>query len=53
MTAKEVAGIGIDMLFKKNVSTIPGLKNKLLIFSNRFAPRAVVAGISKRLTANP
>ena len=53
MTAEEVTRIGIDMLFKKNISTIPGLKNKLLIFSNRFAPRAVVAGISKRLTANP
>jgi short-subunit dehydrogenase len=53
MTAEEVATIGIDMLFKKKISTIAGLKNKLMAFSNRFAPRAVVAEISKRLTATP
>lgn len=53
MTAKDVARIGINALFKKKISVISGFKNNLLAFSNRFAPRSVAAMISKRLTSNP
>ncbi len=48
-TAKEVAQIGIDAMFAKKLSIIPGLKNWFLAFSNRFAPRTMVASISKKI----
>ena len=53
MTAEEVAKFGIDILFAKKISAIPGFKNKFLAFINRIAPRAVVASISKKLLSNP
>jgi short-subunit dehydrogenase len=50
----EVARVGIDALFHRKMSVISGgLKDKLLIFSNRFGPRKVVARISKKFTDNP
>lgn len=48
-TAKEVAQIGIDAMFSKKLSVIPGFKNWFLAFSNRFAPRTMVASISKNI----
>jgi len=53
MTAEEVAKFGIDILFDKKISAIPGFKNKFLVFINRITPRAVVASISKKLLSNP
>lgn len=48
-SAEEVAKVGIDAMFSKKLSVIPGLKNKILAFSNRFAPRSVTASISKKV----
>ncbi|MES0490235.1 MAG: SDR family oxidoreductase [Leptospirales bacterium] len=45
----KVAQHGINILFKKKISSIPGVKNYILAFSNRFAPRAIVARLSKLL----
>lgn len=52
MTAEEVAKFGVDILFAKKISAIPGFKNKFLTFTNRIAPRAVVANISKKLLSS-
>ncbi len=44
-----VAKIGIDAMFNKKLSVIPGIKNQIMAFSNRFAPRSLVATISKKI----
>ena len=49
ISAKVVAEIGIKAMFNKKLSVIPGFKTKFLAFSNRFAPRSVVANISKKI----
>jgi len=48
-SAHEVAQIGIEAMFNKKLSVIPGFKNQFLAFSNRFAPRTLVATISKSI----
>ncbi|MDB9879465.1 SDR family oxidoreductase [Pseudomonadales bacterium] len=53
MDPKSVAKIGVNAMFKKKISVVAGIRNKLVAASNRFAPRAVVAQISNRLTSNP
>ena len=53
MDPKSVAKIGVNAMFKKKISVVAGIRNNLVAASNRFAPRAVVAQISKRLTSNP
>jgi short-subunit dehydrogenase len=53
MDAKKVAELGVSALFSKKLSTIAGLTNKILAWSNRFAPRPMVAGLSKLLMKNP
>jgi short-subunit dehydrogenase len=50
ISPEEVARYGIEILQKKKISAIPGFKNQFIAFSNRFAPRKSVAGISKKLT---
>ncbi len=49
MSAKEVAEIGVKAMFAKKLSVIPGFKNSFLEFANRFAPRIMVANISKKI----
>lgn len=46
---KTVAAIGIDMMFKGRLSRIVGVKNYLMAFSNRFAPRTMVASVAKNM----
>lgn len=53
ITAEKVAKFGVDILFAKKISAIPGFKNKFLAFINRITPRAVVANISKKMLSNP
>ncbi len=48
-SAKKVAEIGINAMFNRKLSVIPGFKNNFLAFSNRFAPRSLVASISKKI----
>jgi len=48
-SAKEVAEIGINAMFNKKLSVIPGFKNNFLAFSNRFVPRSFVVSISKKI----
>ena len=49
MSAQKVARIGIEAMKKGKMTVIPGFKNQFLSFTNRFAPRTMVAAISKRL----
>ncbi len=46
-TAKNVAATGLEMLDSGTLSKIVGAKNYLRAFTSRFAPRSVVAKISK------
>jgi short-subunit dehydrogenase len=46
-----VAAVGIELMLSGGLSKIVGVKNFLQTQSSRLAPRAVVAGISKRLLA--
>ena len=48
-SAADTARYGIELLQRGKLSGIPGLKNRLLVWSNRFAPRNMVASISKNL----
>jgi len=48
-SAKQVAEVGIKAMFNKRLSVIPGFKNSFMAFSNRFAPRPLVAKISKSI----
>jgi len=52
MRSRDVAVIGINALFAKKLSVIPGLKNSFLAFSNRFSSRKIAANISKKLIKN-
>ena len=49
LSAKKVAEVGINALFDKKLSIISDFKSKFLVFSNRFAPRSIVANISKTM----
>jgi uncharacterized protein len=49
MSAGEVAEIGFRALMEGKTTVIPGRANKLLVFSQRFTPRKLVAGISRYL----
>ncbi len=53
MRADDVAQFGLDALFAKRLSLIPGVRNNILAIANRFVPRWVVASISKGFTQNP
>ena len=50
MSPTVVAQIGLKALFKKRISVVPGMKNKILANLSRFAPRFLVAKISKFMT---
>ncbi len=49
MTAASVAKIGVDALFSRKLSVIPGGRNKALAFLNKISTRNFVASISKKL----
>jgi short-subunit dehydrogenase len=49
MSAGEVAEIGFRALMEGKTTVIAGTANKLLVFSQRFAPRRMVARISRNL----
>jgi short-subunit dehydrogenase len=49
MNAREVAEIGFRALTAGKTTIIAGRANKLLVFSQRFAPRKTVARISRNL----
>jgi short-subunit dehydrogenase len=50
MTAADVARAGFDGLLRGRRLVIPGITNKLLVQSARFAPRSLILKISKSLT---
>ena len=52
MSTEEVAETGVNALFHKKLSVIPGLKSKILVFANRLISRAQSAKISKMLLAS-
>ncbi len=52
MEASAVAKIGYDALMKKKVVVIPGVKNRLLAFSQRFMPRSFVRRVVRGLNMN-
>lgn len=50
ISPKKVAKVGLDGLFSKRLSVIPGFKNNILANINRFSTRKMTANISKKLT---
>ena len=46
----KVAQVGINSMFAKRLSVIPGFKNNLLANISRFVPRILTANVSKYLT---
>lgn len=44
-----VADAGVDLLLNGGLSRVVGLANQMTVLGNRFAPRAMVAAVSKRL----
>jgi uncharacterized protein len=49
MQSPEVVKIGLDAMFKRKSSVLPGLVNQLSVFSNRFLNRDMVTAISHYL----
>ncbi|MBC3883198.1 SDR family oxidoreductase [Undibacterium sp. LX40W] len=52
MQSKPVAAIGLKALFAGKASVVPGLINKLTIFSNRFASRSIQTKLAYLLMKN-
>lgn len=52
MDADTVAAVGLKAMFENRLSVVPGLRNRLLAFSSRLAPRTWVARMAKGATAN-
>ncbi|TAE54422.1 MAG: SDR family oxidoreductase [Nostocales cyanobacterium] len=49
MTTKTVAKIGFDSLMANKTTVIPGIRNKILVESVKFAPRNIVTKIVKNM----
>jgi len=49
LTAKQVAEQGLNATLAGRARCIPGLKNKLLVFSVRFLPRQLVMSVVRKL----
>jgi short-subunit dehydrogenase len=49
MDAAEVARLGFDAMMAGKMEVIAGARNRFMIFGARFAPRALLAGITRRL----
>ena len=52
MQSRPVAEIGLKAMFAGKASVVPGLINKLTIFSNRFAPRSLQTKLAYLLMKN-
>ncbi|GLR14370.1 short-chain dehydrogenase [Chitinimonas prasina] len=52
MQSRPVVDIGLKALFNGTASVIPGVGNKLTIFSNRFAPRSLQSRVAYQLMKN-
>ena len=50
-TSESVAASGYQAMMAGRAVFIPGLANHLMVFSVRFAPRYMVAALSKRVLA--
>ncbi|MGR3317408.1 MAG: SDR family NAD(P)-dependent oxidoreductase [Candidatus Anammoxibacter sp.] len=50
---KKVAEHGINILFDEKISSIPGIKNNIITWSNRLVSRKMSANITKYLTKRP
>lgn len=46
---RDVAAAGVELLLGGGLTRVVGLTNRVMVLGNRFAPRAVVAAVSKRL----
>jgi len=46
---RDVAAAGVDLLLDGGLTRVVGFTNRVMVLGNRFAPRAVVAAVSKRL----
>ncbi len=53
MNCKEVADFGFEAFKKGKVLAVPGFMNKMLIFGNRFAPRAILVRVVKKIIEKP
>ena len=52
MSAAEVAQIGFDAMMAGKREAIAGARNRWMMFGARFAPRSVLAGITRRLNSD-
>jgi hypothetical protein len=50
-TSESVAAAGYQAMMAGRAVFIPGLANRLMVFSVRFAPRSMVVALSKRVLA--
>ena len=48
-SVQAVAEAGVQLMFGGGLSQVVGFRNQAMIFANRFAPRALVAAVSKSL----
>ncbi len=48
-TPGAVASAGVDLLLDGGLSRVVGMTNRMMVLSNRFVPRSLVAAVSKRL----
>ncbi len=46
---RDVAAAGVELLLDGGLTRVVGLTNRMMVLGNRFAPRAMVAAVSKRL----
>jgi short-subunit dehydrogenase len=46
---RDVAAAGVELLLGGGLTRVVGLTNRVMVLSNRFVPRAMVAAVSKRL----
>lgn len=52
MQPKDVVASGLKAMFERRASVIPGMGNKITIFSNRFAPRSLQRKVAQQLMKN-
>jgi len=46
---RTVAEAGVELMLRGGLSRVVGIGNQAMVFTNRLAPRAIVAAVSKRL----
>lgn len=52
MQSRPVVDIGLKAMFKGTPSVVPGLANKITIFSNRLSPRSIQSKVAYQLMKN-